>query len=32
MIEMARGHLDDLVAFPAVGREHSFGRSFAQEA
>ena len=27
---MARGHLDDLLAFPAVGREHSFTKAAAK--
>src|SRR5256885_8926658 len=30
MIEMARGHLDDLLAFPGVGREHSFPKAAAK--
>jgi len=30
MIEMARGHLDDLVAFLAVGRERSFTKAAAK--
>ena len=27
---MARGHLDDLLAFPAVGRERSFTKAAAK--
>ena len=27
---MARGHLDDLLAFPGVGREHSFTKAAAK--
>ena len=27
---MARGHLDDLLAFPGVAREHSFTKAAAK--